>query len=65
MGKAMAGSKLRAQAIARTIDHIGRVEARKSGLIGELSRRTGYGYTSEMYVTEERARLEKLRTLST
>jgi len=56
----MAGPKLRAQAIARTIEHIERVDSGKSGLVRALNATT-YEYTAKDYVREERARLEKLR----
>jgi hypothetical protein len=57
----MAGPKLRAQAIARTIAHIERVEAGKTGLIRVLNQRVGYSYTTADYIAEEKARLAKLR----
>jgi len=63
MRKQIAGPKLRAQAIARTIAHLERVEAGKSGLIRVLNGGTAYNYTTADYLAEEKARLERLREM--
>lgn len=64
MKKPMAGKKLRAQAIARTIAHIERVENSRTGLIRVLNQKTTYGYTKDMYIEDEKVLLEKLRMLA-
>jgi hypothetical protein len=58
----IAGPKLRAQAIARTIAHLERQAAGKTDL-GKALTRTTDGYTQAAYIEAERKRLDILRNL--